>query len=221
MRFLRWSTGCGSGPAWKVRRLRSRCGGGGASSRRCVGGGSSRRRSRVPAGARVGGGAALGRVVVVGGWGLVPCPLPLSGAVAFAGSRLGSPWSPAPVVAVVLAAGGSVRVGCARGVDQCVRSAAPSAVVVSASAPRFSHLPRRAALAHRTIAVVSVASALAVFPPPSGLLGAGSALAFATALEHSLPVWRPGPRPAGSGWSPCSLGGVSGWLWLPTQTSLF
>ena len=184
-----------------------------------VGLGPSRRVSRVLAGARVGCVVALGRCVVVGGWGLVPSPFPLSGVVAFAGSRFGSPWSPAPVALAVLAAGGSVRVGCARGVDSAVRRAAPLAVVVSASA--FVGLPPRAALARRTAVVVSGAAALCLFPPASGVLGPGSSLALTIALERGLPVWSAGPRPVGLGWRACTLAGVPGWLCSPAQPSLF
>lgn len=71
---------------------------------------------------------------------LFPCALPLSEVVAFAGSRHGSPWHPGPVVAAVLGAGGVVRVGCARGVDHSVRSAAggaPSSSLVVLSASSF------------------------------------------------------------------------------------
>ena len=53
-------------------------------------------------------------------------PLPLEGIVAFAGSRYGSPFGVPSAVGAVLAAGGSVRVGCARGVDQCVRTLVPN-----------------------------------------------------------------------------------------------
>ncbi len=145
----------------------------------------------------------------------------LSGSVAFAGSRYGSPWAVAPVVAAVLSAGGSVRVGCARGVDLSVRVAAgASAVVVAASA--WSYLPPRVALSVRTRAVVSGASALVVFPPVSGVLGPGSALALSTALELGLPVWVAGSaRPAGSGWSPLALAGVPGFECVPAQPCLF
>ena len=103
--------------------------------------------------------------------------LPLGGVVAFAGSRHGSPWAAGPVVRAVLSAGGSVRVGCARGVDSVVREAAPCAVVVAANA--FAG-PVRVQLVQRTRAVVLGAQALAVFPPASGLLGPGSSLAVRT-----------------------------------------
>lgn len=51
---------------------------------------------------------------------------PLSGVVAFAGSRYGSPFPVAPVVSTVLSSGGFVRVGCVAGVDAAVRSCCPS-----------------------------------------------------------------------------------------------
>jgi hypothetical protein len=58
--------------------------------------------------------------------------LPLSGVVAFAGSRYGSPFPVLPVVSAVLEAGGSIRVGCAHGVDAAVRAVAPNAVTLEA-----------------------------------------------------------------------------------------
>ena len=72
---------------------------------------------------------------------------PLGRTVAFCGSRYGSPFPVSLVVAAVLSAGGSVRVGYAPGVDAAVRSCCPSAVVVCAlSFPG----PPRARLAART-----------------------------------------------------------------------
>jgi hypothetical protein len=118
---------------------------------------------------------------------------PLSGPVAFAGSWHGSPFPVAPVVRAVLSSGGSVRVGCAAGVDAIVRSCCPSAIVVRASS--FSG-PPRVRLAARTSAVVSGASALCVFPPVGGSLGPGSCLAVREALRRDLPVWCAGPRPS-------------------------
>ena len=160
---------------------------------------------------------AFGQKTVFGGLALFS----LAGSVAFAGSRYGSPWAVAPVVASVLAAGGSVRVGCARGVDLSVRvCAGASAVVVSASA--WSHLPPRAALSVRTRAVVSGASALLVFPPASGVLGPGSALALSVALELGLPVWVAGSlSPAGLSWVASPVAGVPGFVCVPAQPSLF
>jgi hypothetical protein len=153
--------------------------------------------------------------------------LPLSGVVAVAGSRHGSPWPAAPVVALVLASGGVVRVGDQRGVDAVVRLASPSAVVVEASS--FPG-PPKAKLAQRTRAVVlggpgvgPRASCLLVFPPVGGApaLGPGSALALRLALEAALPVWVAGePRPSGPGWVPLALAGVPGWALPPAQVSL-
>jgi len=139
----------------------------------------------------------------------------LSGLVAVAGSRRGSPWPVAPVLALVRAAGGRVRVGDARGVDAAVRALCPGAAVLFA---RSFPGPPAAALARRTRAVVlgpPPASALLVFPPPGGApaLGPGSALALRVALEAGLPVWVAGePRPPGSLWRPLALAGVPGWL---------
>ncbi len=143
---------------------------------------------------------------------------PLGGAVAFCGSRHGSPFPVAPVVSAVLSAGGSVRVGCASGVDAAVRSCCPSAVVLRASS--FPGSPR-ARLAARTRAVVSGASALCVFPPAGGVLGPGSTLAVRYALSASFPVWCAGPRPSVSAtWTPLRLAGVPGFVCLPAP-SLF
>ena len=148
--------------------------------------------------------------------------LPLGGIVAFAGSRYGSPFGVSSVVAGVLAAGGFVRVGCARGVDQCVRGFVPSPRLVVVSASEFSHLPFRAALVVRTRAVVSGASCLLAFPSACGVLGKGTGLAVSVAIELSLPVWVAGPVcPSGIGWKSCELFGVGGWLCMPLQTSLF
>ena len=159
-------------------------------------------------------------VSLVGG--LAFSSLPLGGIVAFAGSRYGSPFGVGSVVSGVLAAGGSVRVGCARGVDQCVRGFVPSSRLVVVSAAEFSHLPLHAALAVRTRAVVSGASCLLAFPCSSGVLGKGTRLAVTTALELSLPVWVAGPVcPFGIGWKSSELFGVLGWLNIPLQTHLF
>ncbi|TCJ19472.1 hypothetical protein E0L93_04825 [Rubrobacter taiwanensis] len=122
------------------------------------------------------------------------------------------------MVAAVLSAGGSVRVGCAPGVDAAVRSCCISAVVVRASS--FSG-PPRARLAARTRAVVAGASALCVFPPAGGSLGPGSSLAIRCALSAGLPVWCAGPRPSVPvSWSSLRLAGVPGFVYLPAP-SLF
>ncbi len=156
---------------------------------------------------------------------------PLSGVVAVAGSRHGSPWPVSPVVQLVVASGGVVRVGDQRGVDAAVRAACPSAVVVRVA--QFSG-PPAARLAQRTRAVVlghpslglppAPASALLVFPPVGGApaLGPGSSLALRLAVGAGLPVWVAGdPRPAGPGWAPLSLAGVPGWVLYPVQSQLF
>ena len=142
----------------------------------------------------------------------------LSGWVAVAGSRRGSPWSPAPVLALVRAAGGRVRVGDAAGVDAAVRALCPDARVLSA---RAFPGPPRAALARRTRAVVlgpPPADLLLVFPPAGGApaLGPGSSLALRLALEAGLPAWVAGePRPPGALWRPLALAGVPGWVHPP------
>ena len=148
--------------------------------------------------------------------------LPLGGTAAFAGSRHGSPFGVPAVVSGVLAAGGFVRVGCARGVDACVRSLVPTSQLEVVSISDYSHLPTRVALATRTKAVVSGAQCLLAFPPVGGVLGKGTELAISTALELSLPVWFAGPIcPVGLGWKSLELFGVDGWLYMPSQPSLF
>jgi hypothetical protein len=143
--------------------------------------------------------------------------LPLSGIVAFAGSRHGTVFPVWPVVQAVLAAGGVVRVGCARGVDAAVRATAPNAVTLEAK-----NFPGVAAmqLAARTRAVVAGAHALVLFPPGSGVLGPGSTLALECALKASLPVWVAGRRAPSSAWSALNLAGVPGWF-LGVPESLF
>lgn len=122
------------------------------------------------------------------------------------------------VVRAVLSAGGSVRVGCASGVDAAVRSCCASAVVVRASS--FPG-PPRARLAARTRVVVAGASALCVFPPAGGSLVPGSSLAVRCALYAGLPVWCAGRRPSVSvPWLPLRLAGVPGFVCLPAP-SLF
>ena len=143
--------------------------------------------------------------------------LPLSGVVAFAGSRHGSPFLVAPVVAAVLEAGGSIRVGCARGVDAAVRATAPNAVTLEAK--NFTGVAAMQ-LAARTRAVVSGAHALVLFPPVSGVFGPGSTLALEYALKASIPVWVAGDRAPSSAWSVLDLAGVPGWF-LGVPASLF
>ncbi len=143
-------------------------------------------------------------------------PFPLGRAVAFCGSRHGSPFPVSPVVVAVISAGGSVRVGCASGVDATVRSRCRSAVVLRASS--FSG-PPRVRLAARTRVVVAGASALVVFPPVSDSLGPGSSLAVREALRRGLPVWCAGPRPSVSAsWVPLRIAGISGWACLPGES---
>ena len=141
--------------------------------------------------------------------------LPLSGVVAFAGSRHGSPYPVAPVVQAVLEAGGSVRVGCARGVDAAVRAACPHAVVLQAQ--HFQGIAT-AQLVARTRAVVAGAQALAIFPPGSGVLGPGTSLALQTALDSGLPVWCAGDHTPSLAWSGFKLAGVAGWFFGPPPT---
>lgn len=137
--------------------------------------------------------------------------------VAIAGSRFGSPYAVEPVVSSILKAGGSIRVGCARGVDQAVRVCCPSATVLSAA----SFGQGRWSFAARTKAVVSGASALCIFPPANHVLGPGSSLALRTAFSLNLPIWQAGPKPQGKNWQPLGIGGVSGFVLVSEQSKLF
>ena len=167
--------------------------------------------------------------------------------VGFEGSR-SLPASFAPVVSAlvssVLASGRIPATGCARGLDQFVRSACPSAVVFSAS----SFGVGRGAFAARSVALVRAVAAsgpgagFVVFPGrpcPAGLapssspsacfcgLGSGSWASAAFAAGLGLPVVVFGlpasSLPASWGSWVCAGGGVwsSGFLLVPAQASLF
>ena len=126
------------------------------------------------------------------------------------------------VVSGALASGGFARVGCARGVDACVRSLVPASRLKVDSISDYSHLPIRAALATRTRAVVSGSQCLLAFPAAGGVLGKGTGLAVSVALEFYLPVWVAGPvYPIGISWKSYELFGVAGWLCIPLQIGLF
>lgn len=171
---------------------------------------------------------------------------PLAGVVAVVGSRHGSPYPVAQFAAAVVAAGGSVVTGCARGVDHAAATAAAAAAGVAPLRllpPAYlalSTMPRvlvcRAAgrtpqaLATRTRYVVAFASAVAIFPP-AGELGPGSVLALSLALRRAwagVPVFYAGPaapptvayQPPGS-WQPAAVAGVCGWCWSPPMPMLF
>ncbi|MCZ7568899.1 MAG: hypothetical protein M5U01_09980 [Ardenticatenaceae bacterium] len=168
--------------------------------------------------------------------------------VGFTGSRSLSPAAAplvAGVVGSVVAGGRGVAVGCAAGADALVRAAAPGARVWSVSA--FSDLPRPAALAQRSVAMVHAVAAsgpgagLVAFPAapcPAGLVparswracGSGTWSSAALAAGLGLPVvvfpagwpWAPPAWPGGS-WQPAAAGGVwaQGWRWVPAaQLSL-
>lgn len=170
-----------------------------------------------------------------------PSPAPLVG---FCGSRSLSPAAAplvAAVVGAVVASGRGVAVGCAAGADQLVRAAAPSARVWSAAS--FADLPRPAALAQRSVAMVSAVAAsgpgagLVAFPAapcPAGLApsrswrscgsGTWSSAALAAGLGVAVVVfpvgwpWAPPAWPGGS-WAPAAAAGVwaQGWRWVPAQ----
>ena len=139
--------------------------------------------------------------------------------VAVAGSRHGTPYAVAPVLAALVAAGVTVRTGCARGVDALARAGVPRAQLCVFAVRDFVCADLAQRLAVRTVAVVTGASALVVFPGAGGI-GRGSALAIATALRLGLPVWVAGVAPSGHGWQPLPLAGVAGWVCVPPP-SLF
>lgn len=144
---------------------------------------------------------------------------PLTASVAVVGSRYGSPYWPARLAAAVVLAGGSVVTGCAAGVDHAAATAAAgagrAAVVFRTAGP----LPYQ--LAARTVQVIHHAAAVAVFPPAGGQLGRGSALALRTAQARRLPVFVAGPVQPAPQFTPATVAGVAGWLWLPPMPSLF
>lgn len=204
-----------------------------------VGSGGPAARSRSP-GWRV---APLGRRVrrpvrsVAVCRGVVVSLFPAPAVVGFSGGRrLPVAFRPlvSGVVAAVLAAGRSVAVGCAPGADLFVRSAAPGALVFSAS----SFGSGRAAFAARSVALVRAVAAggpgsgFVVFPAvpcPSGLspsaspatcfcgLGSGSwaSAAFAAGLGVPLVVFPCGfsALPPWGVWRPAAPAGVwaRGW----------
>ena len=139
--------------------------------------------------------------------------------VAVAGSRHGTPYAVAPVLAALVSAGVTVRTGCARGVDAIARAGVPRGQLCVLDALDFRGANAAQQLAIRTVAVVIGASALVVFPGAAGV-GHGSALAIATALRVGLPVWVAGVAPSGHGWQSVALAGVAGWACVPPP-SLF
>jgi len=184
-------------------------------------------------------------------------PVPLSGSGCRVGCRLGSavgfsgsrraPSGVRSVVASVAsalsAAGRSVFVGCASGVDAAVRSACPSAVVFSVASGRFG--AGRSAFSRRSAALVSAlpaGSGFLVFPsgpcpvgvvpaaswrsgsPPSG---SWSSAALAVGRGLSVFVFGGFPLPAwpGGSWSPASVCRFPCFRWVPvspaSQLSLF
>jgi hypothetical protein len=162
---------------------------------------------------------------------LLPAAAPVAVVGFSGGRRLSLAFRPlvAGVVAAVLARGRSVAVGCAGGADLFVRSAAPGALVFSAS----SFGSGRAAFAARSVALVHAVvaggpgSGFVVFPAspcPSGLspsslpaacfcgLGSGSwaSAAFAAGLGLPLVVFPCGfsALPPWGAWSRAAASGV-------------
>jgi hypothetical protein len=166
-------------------------------------------------------------------------PFPLVG---FSGSRSPSPASLAAVSAVAAVVSVPVAVGCARGVDECVRGLFPSASVFAVASGRWGS--GRGAFAGRSVAFVRALAAgggvLLSFPSaacPSGLLpsassgacfsgrGSGSwaSLAFALGLGLPCAVFLPAGVPCPVGWGLVPVG--AGWF-VPaapssSQLSLF
>ena len=165
--------------------------------------------------------------------------------VAFAGSRSASPVrAVSAAVFAVQGAGFRVGVGCARGVDSVVRSAARSPVLFAVSSGRWG--VGRRAFAARTCALVRAAvasgGALVCFPagpcPPgvsparswrSGSPPSGSWSAVALAVGLGLRVFlgpvgvRPVSAPPWGSWAPVASGPFAGLLGLvaPVAVPLF
>ena len=160
--------------------------------------------------------------------------------VAFSGSRSLPPaW--AGLVGRVVAgfAGASLAVGCCRGADALVRSAAPGARVFAAASPRPAALVARSVgLVRWLLAGGGPGSLLVVFPAgpcPAGVVpsprwaggGSGSWSSAALALGLGVPVvvfWcSPSPL-ALPPWGPWVAGSgplAGGWVLRPVQQSLF
>lgn len=191
----------------------------------------------VAAGLPVPAAVPLWLAALVGGSGGLGVPASLalfpSAAVAvvgFSGSRrLPPPFAPvvSGVVASVLAGGRSIAVGCAAGADAVVRSAAPSAVVFSASAFGAG----RAAFARRSVALVRAVSAggpgsgLVVFPaapcPPGLVASARSSACFCGLGSGS---WASAAFAAGLGLPvvvfPCGFSALPPWgVWVPAASA--
>jgi len=147
------------------------------------------------------------------------------------GRRLPVAFRPlvAGVVASVLAGGRSVAVGCAPGADLFVRSAAPGALVFSAS----SFGSGRAAFAARSVALVRAVAAggpgsgFVVFPAapcPSGLSPSASPAACFCGLGSGS--WASAALAAGLGVPlvvfPCGFSGLPAWgRWVPAGSGLW
>jgi hypothetical protein len=144
---------------------------------------------------------------------------PLSAAVAVVGSRHGSPFGVAQFAAAVIQSGGSVITGCAPGVDSAAVAAAAAAGRPASVFRSASFAPRD--LATRTRLVIHAAAAVAVFPPASGELGPGSALALRLALARRVPVFVAGAVAPAVGWQPVTVAGVRGWASVSAVQSLF
>ena len=157
-----------------------------------------------------------------------PAPFLRPAAVAVVGSRHGSPYGVAQFVTALVTVGGTVRTGCAAGVDTAALTAVAPAGgtfatvrVPATHAPAGGHVQVMAqarspqGLAIRTRLVVAHAQALAVFPPAGGAaaLGPGSLVALREALRRALPVFVAGPTPPSIGdcWQPYTVVGVPGW----------
>lgn len=164
-------------------------------------------------------------------------------AFGFSGSRSGVPsLGAASRAAACVPSGGSVFVGCARGVDEFFRGQFPAAVVFSVASGEFGS--GVSAFARRSVACISAVTAAGglwvSFPSgacPAGLLpssrssacfcgsGSGSwaSLAFALGSGCACLVFL-GSVPCPRGWGLAAVPGWSGWFFAPAapvQSSLF
>jgi hypothetical protein len=118
-------------------------------------------------------------------------PFPLSGGVAFAGSRHGSLFPVAPVVSAVLSSGGSVRVGCAAGPGS-LRSSRMSGRSSSMYARAGSGSPLTVALLKMVGSAAGIDSSWGIPTRPTEPLG--RAMLRLSTIDHPLGAFgAPGP----------------------------
>jgi hypothetical protein len=171
-------------------------------------------------------------------WALRVASLPLlspAPVVGFSGGRRLSPAFRPQVVGVVsavVAAGRSVAVGCAGGLDLFVRSAAPGALVFSVVGPRGQRLAAAVFAARsvrlvRAVAAGGPGSGFVVFPAapcPAGL--APSSLPLACFCGSGSGSWASAAFAAGLGLPlvvfPCGFSALPAWgLWSPAGAGVW